>query len=208
MHAMMSDLGCRSLPTGDRRTGDWGSTADCGAGIRVLVVIIGPQSRIDHINPMNNPTSFPNPQSVDPHWYDALMSESFEQWLAFIAAQLGDPVEREDRAAGETYFTGGDPGEVIVRLTRASVTVWEYAVRWDSAYTQIVTPRLIGSVRWRRVSERAAAKVVQTLIEAARESRRAKFRMCHQCEERQPPEWMQGRETCISCAQSRSGAVH
>jgi hypothetical protein len=136
------------------------------------------------------------------------VSESFEQWQAFIAAQLGDPVEREERAAGETYFTSGDPGEVIVRLTPASVTVWEYAVTWDSAYTQIITPRLIGSVRWRRVSERAAAKVVQMLIEAARESRRAKFRLCQHCQERQPPEWMHERETCISCAQGRSGAVH
>jgi hypothetical protein len=136
------------------------------------------------------------------------VSASFEQWHAFIAAQLGDPIERDDRAEGETYFTSGDPGEVIVRLTPTSVTVWEYAATWDSAFTQVVTPRLVGSVRWRRVSERAATKVVQTLIEAAREARRGKFRVCAHCGVKQPPEWMHDRDVCVSCAQGHSGAVH
>jgi hypothetical protein len=136
------------------------------------------------------------------------VSQSYEQWQAFIQAHLGDPVEREERADGATYFTSGEPGEVIVRLSTSSITVWEYAVTWEGAYTRVVSPRLVGSVRWRRVSERAGTKVVQALIDAARESRQSKFRVCEHCRERQPPEWMHGDDTCIGCAQRHSGSVH
>jgi hypothetical protein len=136
------------------------------------------------------------------------VSQTLEEWHAFIAAHLNEPVEREERADGATYFTGGNPGEVIVRLSRSSITVWEFAVAWDGAYTQVVTPRLIGSVRWRRVTERAGMKAVQALIEAAKESRQAKFRDCQHCSERFPPEWMYEDDVCVSCAQRRSGVVH
>jgi hypothetical protein len=137
------------------------------------------------------------------------VSQKLEEWQAFIAAHLSEPVEQEERADGATYFTGGNPAEVTVRLSRSSITVWEYALQWEGAYTQVVRPRLIGSVRWRRVSERAGMKAVQALIEAARESRQSKFRVCAYCGERLPPEWMDDDGgVCVSCAQRRSGAVH
>jgi hypothetical protein len=79
---------------------------------------------------------------------------------------------------------------------------------WDEAYAQIVKPRLIGTVKWRRVSERAGTKAVLALIDAARESRLAKFRVCEHCGERMPPEWMHDEHACVSCAQHQSGAVH
>jgi hypothetical protein len=137
------------------------------------------------------------------------VSQNLEEWHAFIAAHLREPVEHEERADGATYFTSGNPGEVIVRLSRSSVTVWEYSIAWDGAYQQVVRPRLIGSVRWRRISERAGMKAVQALIEAARESRQAKFRECQHCGERVPPEGMkEDGDVCLSCAQRRSGVVH
>jgi hypothetical protein len=136
------------------------------------------------------------------------VSQTADEWHAFIEAHLTQPVEREERADGETYFTGGNPGEVVVRLTRTSITVWEYAVTWDNEYSQVVTPKLVGSVRWRRISERGASKVVQALIDAARESRHAKYRICQRCGDRQPPEWMQEPDLCVSCAQRHSGAIH
>ena len=139
---------------------------------------------------------------------DSNVSQTFEEWHALIAAHLTDPVEHEQRSDGATYFTGGSPGEVVVRLTRSSVTVWEYAVGWDEAYAQIVKPRLVGTVKWRRVSERAGTKAVLALIDAARESRLAKFRVCEHCGERMPPEWMHDEQACVSCAQHQSGAVH
>ena len=135
------------------------------------------------------------------------MSQTLEEWHAFIAAHLPEPVQREEREDG-AYLTGGDPGEVVVRLSRGSVTVWEFAVTWDGPYTQVVTPVRVGSVRWRRVSERAGMKAVQALIEAAKEARRSKFRVCQRCSERHPPEWMHDVEVCVSCAQRHSGAVH
>lgn len=136
------------------------------------------------------------------------MSQGVEEWHAFIAAHLPGPVEQEERADGATYFTGGSPGEVVVRLSRSTVTVWEYAVTWDGAYSPVIAPLLIGSVRWRRVAERAGMKAVQALIDAAREARLAKFRVCQHCSERQPPEWMHEVDICVACAQRRSDVVH
>ena len=136
------------------------------------------------------------------------MSQSYEQWHAFIEAHLGQPLNREERSDGAIYFTSGDPGEVVVRLTGVSVTVWEYAVAWEGAHTQVVTPKLIGSIRWRRMSERAGTKAVQALIDAAREARKAKFRVCQQCRERLPPEWMHDNDLCVSCAQHQSSTIH
>lgn len=136
------------------------------------------------------------------------MSQTFEEWHAFIAAQLGEPIEREERAEGATHFTSGNPPEVIVALTPSLVTVWEYAVTWQSPYSHVPKPRLIGTLRWRRVGARSGMKVVQALIEGAKASRRAKFRTCQHCQQRRPPEWMHELDICIACAQTSAGGVH
>ena len=135
------------------------------------------------------------------------MSGSFEGWDAFIAAHLSEPVNRDDHTDGEVLFTGGSPEEVIVQLTRTSITVWEYAVRRRGELV-VLKPRLVGVVRWARLGERATMKAVQALMDGAREARLARFRVCRLCAERRPPEWMHDVDICRSCASQPSDSVH
>ena len=136
------------------------------------------------------------------------MSQAFEEWLAFFAAQLPDPVEQQQALDGSIYFTGGDPGEVIVRLTTSNITVWEYAARWEGAHTLVPRPIRIGSVRWPRVPAQQAVAAVQALLDAARQSRRGKYATCSYCERITPPEHMHDDETCMSCASKHLGVVY
>jgi hypothetical protein len=137
--------------------------------------------------------------------------QNFEEWLAFLTARLPPPVSHDAAPDGSTYLTGGDPPEVIVRLTRSTVTVWEYAVTWetpDTPHAATVTPVRAGSVAWRHIPYSGAVSAVRSLIDAARESRRAKFSVCAQCEQRKQPELMHDDEVCQSCAQRDRGVVY
>ena len=136
-----------------------------------------------------------------------MMSQHFEEWLAFIAANLPKPVEQEQALDGSTYFTGGHPAEVIVRLTRSTVSVWEYAVSWEGSHMPVVRPIRVGLVAWRRISGPRATSAVHALVEAARESRRSKFETCRYCERSTPPEWMDEDGVCQSCAKKNLGVV-
>jgi hypothetical protein len=134
--------------------------------------------------------------------------ENFEEWLAFITTHLTQPVSQEIAPDGSTYLTGGDPAEVIVRLTRSTVTVWEYAVSWETPHSATVQPIRLGSVVWRRIPNPSAISAVRSLIEAARESRLARFSICSHCEQRKPPELMHDADMCQSCAQRDLGIVY
>ena len=105
-------------------------------------------------------------------------------------------------------ITGGDPAEVIVRLTRSTVTVWEYAASWEGSDTLVVRPIRIGQVAWRRISGPSATSAVHALVEAARESRRSKFETCRHCEQSTPPEWMDEDGMCQSCAKKHLGVAY
>ena len=134
--------------------------------------------------------------------------QNFEEWLAYITTHLPPPVSQDIAPDGSTYFTGGEPGDVIVRLTRSTVTVWEYAVSLETPQAPAVEPLRVGSVVWRRIPTAHAMSAVQSLIDAARVSRRSKFPMCSQCERRSPPEWMHDDEVCQSCAQRDLGVAY
>lgn len=136
------------------------------------------------------------------------MPPGYEELHAFLAAQLARPVSEDFADDGSVVLTSGDPGEVIVRLTKSTVTVAEYSVRSMGAQAPVVTPIIIGTLRWRRVSPESAMHTVKSLIAAARDSRLAKFRTCETCSERNPPEWMYDDELCQGCAESRFGVVH
>lgn len=132
---------------------------------------------------------------------------TFEEWLAYITTHLPTPVTEEQTGEGTT-FTGGDPGQVIVRLTRSRITVLEYAIEWTGPHTPVLAPRRIGTVVWGRARTHEMTKAVAALIEAAREARLAKFRVCERCERSTPPEWMDNERVCQSCADADLGVVH
>lgn len=133
---------------------------------------------------------------------------NIEEWLAFITTHLPQPVSQEIALDGSTYLSGGDPGEVIVRLTRSTITVWEYAVSWNTPDSPTVQPIRVGSVVWRRIQNASAVSAVHALIEAARESRLGTFSVCSHCQRRQPPELMHDDDVCQSCAQRDLGIVY
>lgn len=51
--------------------------------------------------------------------------ERFEQLIAFIDSHLAQPVRQDAAADGAVTFVSGDPAEVVVRLTRASIVVFD-----------------------------------------------------------------------------------
>lgn len=134
--------------------------------------------------------------------------EEWENWLAFFTAQLPKPVDQEEEADGSVTFLGGEPGEVVVRLTRSSITVSEFAVAWEGPRRPVVSPRRIGVLFWPRVGSPTAVSIVEGLIEAARSSRRSTYQLCTLCETLTPPEWMEDDDTCLSCAEAQRGGVH
>lgn len=136
------------------------------------------------------------------------MSQAIEEWLAFFAAQLPDPVDQQQALDGSTYFTGGDPAEVVIRLTASSIIVWEYAAQWEGPRTLAPRPVRVGSVAWPRIPAAQAVAAVQALVEAARQSRRSKYAICSYCERVTPPEQMHDDDSCMSCAQKHLGVVY
>src|SRR5215203_669820 len=69
----------------------------------------------------------------------SIVPAAFEELIAFIAAQLSRPVTQHDEN-NTLVFTGGDPPEVIVRLTPLAVVVAEYSLEWQGPHTAIVVP--------------------------------------------------------------------
>src|SRR5436190_11091453 len=128
-------------------------------------------------------------------------SEHYEQLLAFIATHMPAPFTQEE-IDGTMIFTGGSPGEVVVRLTNTAVIVEEYAVRWETASRPVLRPRRVGLVKWRRLPETQLMTIVDELIKGAREARRAKYLTCAFCGRTIPPELMADESTCVNCAET------
>jgi hypothetical protein len=131
---------------------------------------------------------------------------TYEEWHAFIAAHLPEPVSVEDGEGDETWFTAGDPGEVVVRLRPRAVSVYEFAVR-AAGGRQSVRPRLVGTLRPAGVEDGRAMAIVDSLIDAARERRIGSYLPCRVCARPQPPEAMRD-SFCRECADGVTGTVH
>ena len=135
------------------------------------------------------------PQKLPARWDD---------WLAFFASQLPEPVHREDHEDGSITYTAGDPGEVIVRLTPRVIHVAEFTARQAEPVDRRPPPRWLGRVYWRRMRERLAIGAVEALVHAARQGRRATYRRCELCDRLCAPERMVDPVTCRACV-DRSG---
>jgi hypothetical protein len=134
--------------------------------------------------------------------------QNLDEWLAFVSTHLPEPVLREEAADGTVWFTGGRPPLVIVTVGGGTIAVFEYAVRLEPFKAPLVTPRLVGQVKWRRARNTEMTRAVGALIGAARESRLAKFHRCEQCDEAVPPEEMHDATICQACAEGSPGVVH
>jgi hypothetical protein len=134
-------------------------------------------------------------------------SERYEQLIAFISTHLSTPVEQTDEN-GILVFTGGDPSEVVVRLSHSTVIVEEYAAEWATPYRLLERPRRVGVINWRRLPESTLMTVVGQLIKGARETRLGRYRSCRFCGTTNPPEWQQGDDVCQSCSASELGLIH
>ena len=135
------------------------------------------------------------------------VAEHYEQLLAFISTHLPEPFTQED-VDGAVIFTAGAPSEVIVRLTDTAVFVDEYAIRWETPYTQVVRPRRVGMLKWRRLPESQLMSIVGALIKGASATRRGRYRTCRVCGQTNAPEWMADGSTCQQCAEREVGVVH
>ena len=88
------------------------------------------------------------------------------------------------------------------------LTVLEYAVEWEGPHHPVTRPITLGTVNWKQLPGVDTIRVLEALINAARESRRSKYRPCRICEETKPPEGMHDEEVCQRCAEQHLGAVY
>jgi hypothetical protein len=132
----------------------------------------------------------------------------WEGLVVSVRHELSPPVEEELVRDGTLVLVGGAPAEVVVRLTRTVASVAEYAVEWNGPHDPVVRPIPFGSVHWRRMPEVHAVLALQTLIRAARDSRRSKFQRCRFCEATTPPEALHEDDVCQECAQRHLGVAY
>lgn len=131
-----------------------------------------------------------------------------ESLLDEIRRLLPDPLREETQVDGSVVIVGGDPGEVIVRMTGSKISIAEFTVRWEGPHTPVVRPRQVATLNWQRLPASETMMLLHMLIEAARSTRRSKFRTCERCGETKPPEWMHGESICQSCAEQHLGVVY
>jgi hypothetical protein len=131
-----------------------------------------------------------------------------EYLLQEIQELLPDPVREETQLDGDVVLVGGDPGEVIVRISGSKFSIAVFTIRWDGPHTPVVRPKQLATLNWQRLPASTAMMTLHGLISAAVEIRRAKYRKCERCGETKPPEWMHDEQTCQSCAEKHLGVVH
>jgi hypothetical protein len=128
--------------------------------------------------------------------------------LEHVRRSLPSPVREEAGIDGSTILIGGDPGEVVVRVTASKVSVSVFRVHWDGPHTPRIGPRQLATLSCSRLPAVRTMMALHTLIIAASEVRRASYRKCERFGETKPPEWMHDRRTCQSCAERELGVVH
>ena len=127
--------------------------------------------------------------------------QGWEEWFAFLTAHLPEPLQQEVVQSGVTFFTAGEPPEVLVRLSASSITVSTF-----TSEEGVLRPQRLGTILWRQLPSGKAMALVAGLIASAREMRLATYRQCYRCEKMKPPEQMHEEDVCLECA-TASGNV-
>jgi hypothetical protein len=133
---------------------------------------------------------------------------SLRPLIAAIRKQLPKPVRKVVEADGSTVFIAGDPGEVIVRVSDSSLTVFEFAVEWIGPHQHEFREVPVARLEWPELPRARAIDAIAALIAATRASRLAKYRKCRFCGETSPPEWMTKKDVCDGCAEAHLGIIH
>ena len=133
---------------------------------------------------------------------------SRDEVLKELKELLGASIREETQFDGTIVMVGGDPAEVIVWVGRRKVSIALFRVCWEGPHTPMVRPIHFATLNWRRIPASTLIAALHSLINAAREVRRAKYRRCERCGEIKPPEWMHDEKTCQSCAEKHLGVVH
>lgn len=111
-----------------------------------------------------------------------------EHLMQEIQRVLPDPTSEETQLDGSLTFVGGDPGEVIVKVSGNQVSVAVFSIRWDGPHTPVVCPKQLGKLNWKRLPASRLMMTLHDLIESAQKIRRAKYGKCERCGETKPPE--------------------
>lgn len=116
-------------------------------------------------------------------------------WDPLIRRMLPAPVK--DMEAG---IVGGDPREVVVRVTDQGIDVGVFRVEWLNSHTPEVVIK-----DWKHLPLDSKPAAVSRAIQAARGRRLRTYRWCTLCHEVKPPEWSEGGR-CYACME-RNGVV-
>lgn len=104
-------------------------------------------------------------------------------------------------------LTAGDPVEVLVRIDRWAVHVELPTLEWHGHTPVLVGERrrsfALDQLRWLPRQQELEATVA-----AVRAERLALFRLCAECGEANPPEWMHETALCSRCAERNHGIVY
>ena len=135
-------------------------------------------------------------------------SESFEQLIAFVGAQLPKPVEEQQTDDGSFIFIGGEPPEVIVQITESTVLVAAFVGVELPADTHRTEPQPVGELHWRLLPETPLMNALSAMIKGAREARLSTYRACLECGEKKAPELMHTDDVCRECWDATPRTVH
>ncbi len=131
-----------------------------------------------------------------------------ERTLDIVRVVMGQPLREEASPGGTTQLISGDPGEVVVTVSKERVSVFEYAIGWQGPGTPVERHAPLGDIRLAGLSGTDLKRLLSALVKVTRRRRRQRFRKCKLCNERNPPEWMHSRAICQGCASQKLGVVY
>lgn len=125
-----------------------------------------------------------------------------------LRGMLPQPVQPELGGDGAVWLTGGEPGEVVARVTTRTVSIAIFGVRWAGPHEPRPAPRWLARFHWHNLESGELYALLVRLIESAAARRCATYRTCRYCGKNTPPEWQHGDDVCQSCAERHLGVVH